>query len=68
MRKKDAKPGMFAHLTRSENVILADHLRSGQTKQLYGTDTRDFDGFDETAGILDDLSSDWWARRNAGLD
>lgn len=69
MGKHDnAKPGLFASLTRSENTILSDHLRSGQSKQLYGTDTRDHAGFDETADILDDLSADWWARRNAGLD
>jgi hypothetical protein len=62
----DAKPGLFASLTRVENEVLSDHLRSGWTKQHLVT--KDHDGFNETAAVLDDLSNDWWARRNAGLD
>ncbi len=64
--RKDAKPGMFAALTRDENTVLSDHLRSGWTKQHLVT--KDDAGFDETNGILSDLSNDWWARRNAGLE
>lgn len=66
MGKKDAKPGLFASLTRDENDILADHLKSGWTKQHKVT--KDDAGFAETYGILTDLNNDWWARKNAGLD
>ena len=66
MDRKDARPGMFAALTRKENSVLGDHLRSGWTKQLEVT--KDYKTFDLVAEVLRDLSSDWWARQNAGLD
>ena len=60
-----ADPAMFASMTCDENKILNAHLTSGMYKQsaVYPLLS---EPWRETAAVLDDLNSAWWANWHAG--
>jgi hypothetical protein len=58
-------PAMFASMTRDENKILTHHLTSGWYKQSVVYPCLS-EPWRETAAVLDDLSSAWWANWHAG--
>ena len=57
-------PAMFASMTCGENTILNAHLTSGMYKQsaVYPPLS---EPWRETAAVIDDLSSAWWANWHA---
>ena len=58
-------PALFAPLTRDENKILSFHLTSGWYKQ-YAVYPVLSGPWQETAGLLDDLTAAWRAGFEAG--